>query len=137
MSSLLLVDSSVMIQALNAKGRNWATDLLRDLGRSRIALWDLLIGEALVGALDEAEFRRVGHYLEQFTNLRAPKDVWHRAGRLGFELRRRGKTVKLADLATAVVAMDHGVPIIHRDQHFIEIAKVCDLQQEYVEPDDE
>jgi len=137
MSSLVLVDSSVVVEALNADGRNWAVDLLRDLGRSRIALWDLLIGEILVGALDEAEFARVGLYLGQFTNLPPPTDVWGRAGRLGFELKRKDRTVKLADLATAVVAMDHGVPIVHRDQHYIEIAKVCDLEQEFVEPDDE
>ena len=63
-----------------------------------------------------------------------PEHLWLRAARLGYELRREGHTVPLADLATAIVAMHNDADLLHRDRHFSVIAGASNLREEYLGP---
>ena len=134
----MLADSSVLIDSLHPHRGARAKARMAELALAdQVGVWGLIIGEVLIGARTEREYHMLADELEGFHYLTAPDDVWLRAARLGFELRRTGRTVPLTDLAVAVVAMYHDVPVVHMDRDFIEIAKVCDLEQEYVEPADE
>ena len=132
---LVLVDSSLLIEALRIGGDPAAVERVRQLlVADRLAVWEAVIAEMLVGARGEPDYRRLRSRLASRRILPCPPDVGGRAGRLGFELRRQGYSVPLVDLATAVVATHHGVELLHRDRHFQTIAEFCDLRQEYVEP---
>ena len=134
----MLADSSIIIEAVRPSGRASAVKRVGDLATAeRLAIWDLVMGEVLIGARTEREFLSIHDLLLGFESLPAPPDVWQRAARLGFDLRRKGMTVPLIDLSVAVVAMEHEVTLVHMDKHFELIAQVCDLDHEYVEPADD
>lgn len=134
---LQLVDTSVLVEAFRARGNAKARARVDALLAARqLATWELVIGEMLHGARDEREYQELLDDLCSQRVLAAPPDVWQRAARLGFDLRRRGVTVPLTDLAVAVVAMEHEVALVHMDKHFEMIAEVCDLDHEYVSPTD-
>lgn len=135
---ICLADSSLLIEGLKEHGRPRAVQRARELiAANALAYWDMVAGEVLIGARTEREADDILYYLGSLHELPAPPRVWQRAATLGRELRRKGLTMALTDLSVAVVAMHHGVPLVHMDRDYIEIAQVCDLQQEYVEPDDE
>ena len=135
---LRLADASIVIDAFRPHGRPEAVARVHELLAARqLATCELVIAEVAHGARDEAEYQKTLADLSSQHVLDPPENAWLRAARLGFELRRKGRTVPLTDLAVAVVAMHHGVPVVHMDRDFIDIATVCDLEQEYVVPEDE
>ncbi len=134
---MTLADSSIVIESVRPFGCASAVKRVGDLATAeRLAIWDVVMGEVLIGARTEREFLSIHDLLLGFESLPAPPDVWQRAARLGFDLRRKGVTVPLTDLAIAVVAMHHEVPLVSMDRDFELIAEVCDLDHEYVSPTD-
>ncbi len=134
---LQLVDTSVLVEAFRARGNAKARARVDALLAARqLATWELVIGEMLHGVRDEREYQDLLDDLRSQRVLAPPSDVWQRAARLGFNLRRTGVTVPLTDLAIAVVAMHHEVPLVSMDRDFELIAEVCDLDHEYVSPTD-
>lgn len=134
---LQLVDTSVLIEAFRSHGNARARARVDALLAARqLATWEVVIGEMLHGARDEREYQNLLDDLCSQRVLAPPPDVWRRAARLGFDLRRKGITVPLIDLSTAVVAMHHEVTLVHMDKDFELIAQVCDLKHEYVSPTD-
>jgi predicted nucleic acid-binding protein len=132
---LVLVDTSVWIEALREGGDRVASERVKELLlQDRLAVWELIVGEVLVGAWDEGEYQRLATRLMGAQGLHAPESVWRRAARLGIGLRRTGHKAPLTDLAIAVVAMHNDAKLLHRDRHFPVIATICDLEQEYVGP---
>jgi len=132
-----LVDSSLLIEGFKDRGRLSARQRVAELiAVNGLAFWELIAGELLLGARTQREFTDIEYYLLGLRELPAPPDVWRRAARLGFDLRRKGVTVPLIDLSVAVVAMYHEVPLVSMDKHFELIAEVCDLDHEYVSPTD-
>jgi predicted nucleic acid-binding protein len=134
---LQLVDTSVLIEAFRAHGNARARARVDALLAARqLATWEVVIAEMLHGARDEREYQDLLDDLGSQRVLAPPPDVWQRAARLGFDLRRQGVTVPLIDLSIAVVAMHNEVTLVHMDKDFLAIAEVCDLEQEYVSPTD-
>ena len=134
---LHLADTSFLIDALRERGDPGAGARLDELlAADALAVWGLVISEMLIGTLSEPEYDEMHDYLLQQTVLHEPADLWQRVARLGFDLRRRGLTVALPDLAPAVVAMHNEVPLVHMDRDFELIAQACDLEHEYVSPTD-
>ena len=134
---LHLADTSFLIDALREKGDPGAGARLDELlAADDLAVWGIIISEMLIGTLSEPEYDEMRDYLLQQTVLHEPDDLWQRVARLGFDLRRRGLTVALPDLAIAVVAMHNEVPLVHMDRDYLAIAEVCDLDHEYVSPTD-
>ena len=135
---MTLADSSIIIESIRPSGCANAVKRVRDLATAdRLAVWDVVVGEVLIGARTERAYQKIYDLLLGFESLATPDDVWQRAARVGFDLRRKGVTVPLTDLAIAVVAIEHEVPLVHMDKHFELIAQVCDLDHEYVSPTDE
>jgi len=57
------------------------------------------------------------HYFEE------NKEIWKKASLLGFELRRKGKTIPSTDLLIASISLYYDLDILHADNHF-EIIKL-------------
>lgn len=47
--------------------------------------------------------------------------------RLAYQLKRKGKTVNLADCYIAIIAQEQGCRVFTLDEHFKEIQKVTDI----------
>ncbi len=132
---LVLADASVLIEAVQEQGDEIARERVRQLlAEDRLAVWEVTTAELLVGARNESDYQRLSDRLLGIHMLHPPENVWLRAARLGYELRRQGHTVPLADLATAIVAMHNDADLLHRDRHFSVIAGASNLREEYVGP---
>jgi len=118
-SSLYLVDTSVWLEVLPARGSSelrqhvdalLAADVVATTGMVRL--------ELLGGARTEIEYRRLGELLSALHALPLDEERCDEAARLGFQLRHRGITVPFTDLLIAAVTIQAGAILVHRDRHF-------------------
>jgi len=118
-SSLYLVDTSVWLEVLPARGSSelrqhvdalLAADVVATTGMVRL--------ELLGGARTEIEYRRLGELLSALHALPLDEERCDEAARLGFQLRHRGITVPFTDLLIAAVTIQAGAIMVHRDRHF-------------------
>jgi len=129
---LILVDTSAWVEFLRATGSR-AHARLRDLlqGGEELATTELVVMEVLAGARDHAHLDRLrrvvlgrcqmltGHGLADYEEAAA---IFRRC-------RAEGSTVRrLNDCLIAAVAIRAGVPLLHADQDFEQIARRCPLQ---------
>lgn len=131
---MALVDTSVWVELFRDKSGRKRAALLRALGGDEVVLSRFNQLEMLQGCRDEHEWRLLKSYLDAQEYLEMAPGSWERAGRLYFDLRRLGRTVRSPlDCCIAQVAMDHEVTLLHRDKDFEAIATVRPLRQVRVE----
>jgi predicted nucleic acid-binding protein len=129
---LILVDTSAWVEFLRATGSQ-VHARLRDLLQSgeALATTELVVMEVLAGARDHAQLDRLrgvvlgrclmltGHGLADYEEAVA----------IYRHCRGQGSTVRrLNDCLIAAVAIRTGVPLLHSDQDFEQIARHCPLQ---------
>jgi predicted nucleic acid-binding protein len=69
-------------------------------------------------------------YLDTQIYLETSDDTWTAAARIYFDMRRKGLTINSPiDCCIAQLAVEHGALLLHRDDDFVNIAKVCPLMQ--------
>ena len=86
--------------------------------------------ELLQGAKNQKEWDLLDKYLSTQLYLEISKNTWVAAARFYFELRIKGLTVQSPiDCCIAQLAIEHGVLLLHRDNDFVNIAKICPLMQ--------
>lgn len=123
----VLIDTSYWIEYFNRPGTEKARaveDLIRD---DRAALAGVVLAEILQGTRTEREFSEIRSALAAVIQIETSEAVYTRAGRLGFELRRRGVTVPLTDCVIAASAESIGGRILTLDSHFEELAQTASL----------
>lgn len=116
---MVLVDSSVWIEALRTGGDTQARQLLADLLESGLAAWCPAIRlEIWASVRDDRERKVLRHFSEVVVDLRVTDAVWERAIKLAGIGRRRGYSFPYPDLLVFACAKIHGVELLHRDKHF-------------------
>lgn len=128
---MILVDTSVLIDFLSGTG-NAATAILEEAVRDDLdfCLLPVIVQEVLQGARDEAEWRTLKDYLgSQFIfQPEDPLESCIKAGRIFFDCRRKGLTVRSAtDCFIAQVALQNKMTLLHSDRDFETIARVRPL----------
>lgn len=96
----------------------------------RAATNGVVLAELLQGARTVGEASELRLALDTTVWLESGRDVYARAGTLGSELRRRGKTVPITDRITAAAAESVGGGVLTLDDHFEELARVASLRLE-------
>jgi predicted nucleic acid-binding protein len=86
-----------------------------------------VLAELLQGSKSEREIRTIESFIGAFTIVDQGERSWIAAGRLAFDLKRKGKTVNLADCYITVIAQEQGCRIFTLDEHFKEIQKVAGI----------
>ena len=117
---MILIDTSAWVDYLHDQ------DLASPIGREVAALirerravtTGVVLAEVLQGALDEDDYDELLRTVGRLPFVEANKDTWMTAGRWSFELRRKGMTTPLSDLAIAAAAMSNGHDIYATDPHF-------------------
>ncbi|MBM4370531.1 MAG: PIN domain-containing protein [Deltaproteobacteria bacterium] len=131
---MVMIDSSVWIDVLRDGTGARAATLRRVIDGREVVLARLTQFELLQGARDEAEWDLLTGALDAQDYLEPGPETWKQAARLWFELRRRGVTIRSSiDCCIAQVALEHEIPLLHRDQDFVRIAGFRPLQQVFVE----
>ncbi len=127
---MVLVDTSVWVEIWRDTTGKKQAALKKLLRAEDVALTRFNQLELLQGSRDQREWALLDSYLETQDYLEIAPDSWRDAARIYFDLRRTGRTVRSPiDCCIAQIAMDHEVPLLHRDRDFETIASIRPLRQ--------
>lgn len=111
---MTLLDASVIIDVLRDK--DWS--LLGKMKMAGGAVCGVTRAEVLAGARGQNDRSRLVTLLDEFQQAALPDALWDEAGNAAAELRRRGVTVPLIDVAIMVTAVTMDCELWARDAHF-------------------
>ena len=127
---MILVDTSVWIEILKEKTGRKTNVFKEAIGSETYVLSRFNQLELLQCAKNQKEWDLLDKYLSTQIYLETSQDTWVAAARIYFKLRRKGLTAHSPiDCCIAQLAIEHGALLFHRDNDFVDIAKVCPLMQ--------
>jgi len=128
---MILVDTSVWIDIFRDTSGLASRAFKECIGSDTYVLSRFNQLELLQGAKNEKEWKLLSTYLATQIYLETSKDTWVAAARIYFDLRRKGLTVHSPiDCCIAQLAVENGALLLHRDNDFVRIAKICPLMQQ-------
>ena len=132
---MILVDSSVWIDYFRGTETPQVDVLDGLLGRTRLAIGDLIVVEVLQGVRDEKEFNLVRKTLDAFTQVElVGYDIAVKAARNYRALRGMGITVrKTIDSIIATRCIESGLTLLHSDRDFLPFVQHLGLKVAYSE----
>ena len=126
---LFLIDTSSWILGLKRNSSNQIKNILTEiLDKDQSANTGIIILELLQGTRTKKEYIEILSDLFVLYYFEVNKKIWERASQLGFDLRRKGKTIPSTDLLIASVALRYDLTLLHSDNHFEQIQKYTDLK---------
>jgi predicted nucleic acid-binding protein len=124
----VLIDTSVWI----AFFRNTSPELSEKvddlISNAEVYVPQIVIAELIQGARSDREISTIESLVDAFTIVGQTENSWAKAGKLAYSLKKRGKTVNLADCYIAVIAKEQGCKIYTLDVHFKDIQKIARIQ---------
>ena len=132
---MILVDTSVWIDYFRSADTPQVVLLDSLLGRSPLAVGDLIAAEVLQGVRDEREFRLVKKTLEAFDHIDlVGYGLAVKASENYRTLRAMGVTVrKTIDTLIATRCIEDGLILLHADKDFLPFAEHLGLKVAYSE----
>jgi predicted nucleic acid-binding protein len=125
---MLLIDTSLWIPIYADPSGAVARHVQSVVGSEEVVFSQFVRAELLQGCRDEREWARALEYLDDQSYMEMSLG-WTEAARIYFELRQRGLTVRSTlDCCIAVVALEHGLTLLHNDRDFETIATVRPLK---------
>ena len=118
---MILVDTSAWVEAMKRQGREIKAEIDSLIAADEVATTEIIIAELLQGSRTEEEYRDWQETLDALHYFPTDRDIWERAARISYELRRRGQTTGLSDLVIAVIALDNDLPIYAIDTDFVRV----------------
>jgi predicted nucleic acid-binding protein len=129
---MILVDTSVWIEVLRDKTGQIVKAFQIRSNSENYVLTRFNQLELLQGAKNEKEWELLVDYLSTQYYLETSDITWQHAGRIYFELRRRGVTINSSiDCCIAQIALESGALLLHRDRDFEKISRIRPLEQEF------
>jgi len=126
---LFLVDTSAWILGLKRNSSNQVKNILTIiLDKDQSATTGIIILELLQGTKTKKEYTEIFSDLSALHYFEVNKEIWGKASQLGFDLRRKGKTIPSTDLLIASVALHYELTLLHADNHFEQIQEHTDLK---------
>jgi len=123
-NKLFLIDTSAWILGLKRNSSVQIKNILMEiLDKDQSATAGIIILELLQGTKTKKEYEEIFSDLSALHYFEENKEIWKKASLLGFELRRKGKTIPSTDLLIASISLYYNLNILHADNHF-EIIKL-------------
>ena len=117
--TLFLIDTSAWILGLKRNSSNQIKNTLTEiLDKDLSATTGIIILELLQGTRTKKEYAEILSDLSALYYFEVDKEVWEKASQLGFNLRRKGKTIPSTDLLIASIALHYDLTLLHSDNHF-------------------
>jgi tRNA(fMet)-specific endonuclease VapC len=117
----ILIDTSVWIEYFRNQSAG-LVGLVEKIAKSgEICVPRVVLAELIKGAKSEKEITVIEQFMEAFTIVDQTDQTWLKAGRLSYELKRKGKNINLADCYIAVLAQENDCAVLTLDRHFKDI----------------
>ena len=123
MNDRLLIDTSVWIRYFRDKSAGLSKRVDEILSKKEVCVPKIVIAELIQGSRSEREISIIEEFANAFTIIDQKEDSWIKAGKLSFNLKKKGKTVHLTDCYIAVIAKEYDCGILTLDEHFKDIQK--------------
>ncbi len=129
MRDKVLIDTSVWIAYFQTKAPVRLSEQVDELlSKNDIYVPKIVLAELIQGAHSENDLAVLREFLDAFHIIGEQDDTWLNAGRLSFALKKKGKTINLADCYISVIARENDCAILTLDRHFKEIQKEAGLK---------
>ena len=126
---LFLIDTSAWILGLKRNSSNQIKNILTEiLDKDQSATTGIIILELLQGTRTKKEYTEILSDLSALHYFEVNKKIWEKASQLGFNLRRKGKTIPSTDLLIASIALHYDLILLHADNHFEQIQEHTHLK---------
>ena len=126
---MLIADTSAWVDYLSGTGSPVADRLRRGITEREVVVVDPILLEVMAGARRDVTGQTRRLLEAQHLEALKPKLDWLDAATIYRELRWRGVTIRSQiDVLIAAAALRLGLPVLHRDRDFSQIAMHTDLQ---------
>lgn len=123
----VLIDTSVWIDYFQKASIGIAGKVEDMISNHIIIVPKIVIAELIQGANSVKEIAVIEDFTEAFNIIDQADDTWVEAGRLSFNLKKKGKTVNLSDCYIASIAYRNNCHIFTLDKHFRDIQKILSI----------
>ena len=129
MKDRVLIDTSVWIPYLQGAASGELERIVDELLAGReVLVPKIVLAELIQGARSEKDIAVILEFLEAFTVIDEGEQTWLDAGRLSYDMKKKGKTINLADCYIAILAREHKASILTLDKHFKDLHKDTGLE---------
>ncbi len=123
----ILIDTSIWIDYFQNRSSLISEKVDKILSNNEVYVPKIVIAELIQGAKSEKEISIIEDFLDAFHIVDQKEDTWLKAGRLSFDLKKKGKTINLLDCYIATIAQEHECKIFSLNRHFKEIQSIADI----------
>lgn len=123
----VLIDTSIWIDYFKNKSPILSEKVDKILSEDEVYVPKIVIAELIQGAKSEKEISIIEDFIYAFNIIDQKEDSWLKAGKLSYNLKKKGETINLIDCYIAVIAQEHNCQIFTLDKHFKEIQKVTKI----------
>jgi hypothetical protein len=123
----ILIDTSAWIEYFRDKSASLSKKVEEILSGQEVYVPKIVIAELIQGSKSEREISIIEEFVDAFIIVDQREDTWTKAGRLSFNLKKKGKTINLTDCYIAVIAQENDCRILSLDEHFKDIQKSLNI----------
>jgi len=123
----ILIDTSIWIDYFQNKSSLISEKVDKILSENEVFVPKIVIAELIQGAKSEKEISIIEDFLDAFHIVDQKEDTWLKAGRLSYDLKKKGKTINLFDCYITAIAQEHECMIFTLNRHFKEIQSIADI----------
>ena len=125
----IIIDTSAWIESFRPEGDISLKSRVKELiMRGQVLLPGIIKAELLRGTKNKKEFTRLKDLLKGLTHLPVDETFWEKLAEFSFGLLRNGVSVPLVDTYVALLCIENGALLLHRDKHFDLIAQESSLK---------
>jgi predicted nucleic acid-binding protein len=124
----ILIDTSAWIEYFKDKSAGLSKRVDEILSKYEVYVPKVVIAELIQGSKSEREVSIIEDFVDAFNIIDQKEDTWIKAGKLSFNLKKKGKNVNLTDCYIAVIAQEYDCQILSLDFHFKDIQKSFNIR---------
>lgn len=117
----ILVDTSIWIEYFRGTSSQITEKVDRMIDEDEIYIPKIVMAELMQGAKSKKELMVIQDFLSALHVIDQKDDTWIKAGKLSFDLKKKGKKIHLLDCYIAVIARENRCKIFTLNRHFHEI----------------
>lgn len=128
MSDKVLIDTSIWIAYFKASDPALVGLVENIMTVAEICVPKVVLAELTQGARTEQEVLAISEFVGAFTIIDQQDKSWDKAGRLSFQMKRKGISIHLVDCYIAVIAHENQCKLLTLDKHFKEIKRFLRIE---------